>query len=584
MATAAAQRGAQPYPITTTPAPPAVHPVADPADAGLVRLVGAGNCLRHGFLPWRRSGGTVLVLAESDRVLAEHEALLAPLGHVRHVPCPTDTLRKGIMQVAGPLLVQRAETLTAAPDSCRSLNPQAMRIPALAVVLMALATLLAPAAVGAVMVTVAAVVIAANAFLRLAALGASRVRPPAAPDGEMPLAPARLPVISLLVPLFHEREVAAHLLASLESLDYPRDRLDLCLILEADDDLTHAALHAATLPAHAQVIEVPAGTIRTKPRALNFALNFAKGSIIGIYDAEDRPDPDQLLQVARHFARAGADVACLQGVLDYYNYRSNWIARCFTLEYASWFRVILPGLQRLGLAIPLGGTTLFLRRHVIDDVGGWDAHNVTEDADLGFRLARRGYRTEMLASSTGEEANARIWPWIRQRTRWLKGYAITWAVHMRNPARLWHDLGPWRFIGLQIVLLGTVTQFLFAPIVLTFWLLPLFGQAPFGGVWSWVLLSLFLLAEGVNAVAAGLGVIRAGKARLVAAIPLMHLYFPLASVAAWRALGQIFDAPFHWEKTAHGIFPPAAQPGPATGGALPASASSFNRVMNARDM
>lgn len=542
--------------------PQGIDLVADPGDPGLIRLVGAGQCLRHGLLPWRRVGNAVIVLAERAGALEEHEALLAPLGRMLHMPCSRDDIRAGLQHAAGTLLVQEAETLTDGADSCRTLPLDAIRGPVILTASLAAVTLAAPAAAGAALMIVAALVIALNAGLRLAALGASRVRPPAAPDGDMPLAPARLPVISVLVPLFHEREVAAHLLANLESLDYPRDRLDLCLILEADDGLTRAALMETTLPAHAQVIEVPAGTIRTKPRALNFALNFAKGSIIGIYDAEDRPDPDQLRQVARHFARAGAEVGCLQGALDYYNSRSNWIARCFTLEYASWFRVILPGLVRMGLAIPLGGTTLFLRRHVIEEVGGWDAHNVTEDADLGIRLARRGYRTEMLASTTGEEANARAWPWIRQRTRWLKGYALTWAVHMRNPARLWRDLGPWRFFGVQVVLLGTFSQFLLAPIAISLWLLPLAGRSPLPVSLSVALLMLFLFAEVVNAVAAGLGVIRAGKARLMMAIPLLHLYFPLASVAAWRALAQIFDNPFHWEKTAHGIFAPQARGAP----------------------
>lgn len=533
-----------------------IDPVADPADPGLIRLVGAGECLRHGILPWRRVGNTVIVLAERAGVLDEHATLLAPLGRMRHVHCSGGAIRTGLRHAAGALLVQEAETLTDETDSCRTLPLDAIRGPVILTAALAAATFAAPAVTGSALMIVAALVLALNAGLRLAALGASRVRPPATPDGDLPQQPARLPVISLLVPLFQEREVAGHLLARLDRLDYPRDRLDLCLILEEGDHLTRAALDAASLPAHAQVVEVPQGTIRTKPRAMNFALGFAHGSIIGIYDAEDCPDRDQLLQVARHFARAGPQVACLQGALDYYNDRSNWMARCFTLEYASWFRVILPGLVRMGLAIPLGGTTLFLRRHVIEEVGGWDAHNVTEDADLGIRLARRGYRTEMLASTTGEEANARIWPWVRQRTRWLKGYALTWAVHMRNPPRLWHDLGPWRFFGVQVVLLGTFCQFLLAPVAISLWLLPLFGRSPLPASLSVALLMLFLFAEAVNAVAAGLGVIRAGKARLMAAIPLLHLYFPLASVAAWRALAQIFDNPFHWEKTAHGIFAP----------------------------
>ncbi|MCC7320249.1 MAG: glycosyltransferase [Rubellimicrobium sp.] len=540
-------------------APPSVDPCAEPADAGLVALLGAGRCLRAGILPWRRVGGAVVILAPDEGALVRHAALLAPLGPLRFAPCPTPVLRAGLRQAAGALLVHEAETRTPDADSCRTLPlHQARRLLPVLAVLVPL-VLAWPVGALAIGVTCAAVALLLTASLRLAALCASRLRPPDAPDGTGPV-PARLPVISLLVPLLHETGIARTLMARLEALDYPRDRLDLCLILEEADTLTRDALMALDLPAHAQVIEVPRGTLCTKPRALNFALDFAQGSIIGIYDAEDRPEPDQLLQVARRFARAGPDVACLQGVLDYYNHGSNWLARCFTLEYGSWFRVILPGMVRLGLAIPLGGTTLFLRRHAIEAVGGWDAHNVTEDADLGIRLYRRGYRTEMLDTVTAEEANARAWPWIRQRTRWLKGYALTWAVHMRDPRRLWHELGAWRFLGVQVVFLGTLSQFLLAPLLLALWFLPLLGAVPFPRAAIWALLGLFLMAEGVNAVAAGLGAIRSGKARLMTAIPLLHLYFPMATVAAWRALAQILVAPFHWEKTAHGIFAPTRPP------------------------
>jgi cellulose synthase/poly-beta-1,6-N-acetylglucosamine synthase-like glycosyltransferase len=197
---------------------------------------------------------------------------------------------------------------------------------------------------------------------------------------------------------------------------------------------------------------VPLGTLQTKPRALNYALSFAKGSIIGVYDAEDAPAPDQLHVVVNRFAQRGPEVVCLQGQLDFYNSHSNWLAHCFTVEYATWFRIMLPSLERLGLAIPLGGTTLFFRRDILESLGGWDAHNVTEDADLGIRLARHGYRTEIIDTVTQEEANARAWPWVKQRSHWLKGYAITYGVHMRSPLKLWRDLGAWRFFWCAVVI------------------------------------------------------------------------------------------------------------------------------------
>ena len=184
---------------------------------------------------------------------------------------------------------------------------------------------------------------------------------------------------------------------------------------------------------------------------MNYALDFCRGTIIGVWDAEDAPEPDQIEKVAARFNEAAPNVVCLQGMLDYYNARQNWISRCFTIEYATWWRVVLPGMARLGFVIPLGGTTLFFRRKALEKLGRWDAHNVTEDADLGVRLARHGYVTELIPTVTYEEANCRPWRWVRQRSRWLKGFMITYIVHMRDPAQLLRDLGFKRFMGLQMI-------------------------------------------------------------------------------------------------------------------------------------
>ena len=244
-----------------------------------------------------------------------------------------------------------------------------------------------------------------------------------------------------MIPLFKKQEIAGRLLERLKALEYPHELLDILLVLEEDDDTTLTALQNTVLPDWIRSIRVPRGIIQTKPRALNYALDFCRGSIIGVYDAEDAPAPDQIRKMVLQFSTSDPKTVFLQGVLDFHNADSNWLAQCFTVEYAAWFRVILSGLSNLNLAIPLGGTTLFFRRDALEHLGGWDAHNVTEDADLGIRLARHGYQTELLASTTQEEANARMWPWIKQRSRWLKGYAVTYGVHMRNPAALWRDLG-----------------------------------------------------------------------------------------------------------------------------------------------
>ena len=249
-------------------------------------------------------------------------------------------------------------------------------------------------------------------------------------------------------------------------------------------------------------------------------------------------------------------MVCLQGILDYYNPRTNWLARCFTIEYSSWFRIVLPGIARIGLVVPLGGTTLFFRREALEKLGGWDAHNVTEDADLGVRLCRAGYRTEMLDTVTFEEANCRAWPWIRQRSRWLKGFMVTYLVHMRSPRRLWRDLGAWRFFGFQAFFVGTLGQFLLAPVLWSFWLVVLGVGHPLAASMPPSLLlggGIVLAASEVLGALIGLAAVsRAGRRHLMWFVPTMMFYFPLGVIAAYKALGELLVKPFFWDKTQHG--------------------------------
>lgn len=538
-----------------------IDPLRQPPDPLLIADLGAEFCISAGLLPWRRCGDAIIVLSARPGQVGRHMATLnRALGPVRMAHAPEHAIRAALMAAAGPAIVAEAESRVAPHESCRGVGSFATSASlraglALALVGFGAALLWQPAGVLAVLTLWTSLWMAAGLVLKLAAFRAARRAPPRIEGWPRP---DPLPVISVLVPLFREEAIAAELLPRLAALDYPRELLDLCLILEDDDATTRAALDALALPAWVQVIEVPEGSLRTKPRALNFALPFARGSILGIYDAEDKPDPRHLLEVAGHFARSGPETACLQGRLDYYNSDANWLARCFTLEYAAWFRALLPGFERLGLVVPLGGTTLFLRRSALEAVGGWDAHNVTEDADLGLRLARHGLRTEVIHIVTEEEANARPWPWVRQRSRWLKGYAMTWFVHMRQPRRLLRDLGWRRFLAVQVLFLGTLTQQMLAPLLWLCWL-PLFGLPhPLGSVlpvWAlWALGLLFLVSTVAECLIHAWAVRAAGKAWLIRWIPLLMIYYPLATVACWRGLGQIVSRPFYWDKTSHGIF------------------------------
>lgn len=547
---------------------------ATPPDIGLIDTFGVERCLNMGLLPWQRRDGRVLIATARPEQFAEAQPQLQALfGAVRMVVASEADLHGAILCQPPTRLAERAETRVAPQESCRAWPSRTLPrlFTVLAIALIA-GTVLAPATAFTILSGWAILTLAGSSALKLGAAAAQirAQRQTHGTDGARPII-ARMPAVSILVPLYKERAIAARLVKRLNRLDYPKELLDICLVVESDDPVTRDTLDAMTLPGHIRQIVVPASDLKTKPRALNYALDFCRGSIVGVYDAEDAPSPDQIHRVVRRFHERGGDVACLQGVLDFYNARTNWLSRCFAVEYAVWFRVILPGLSRLGLVIPLGGTTLFFRRAALEKLGGWDAHNVTEDADLGLRLARHGYRTELIGIVTEEEANCRFWPWIKQRSRWLKGYAITWAVHMRSPRKLWSDLGPWRFLGVQLLFVGTISQFLLAPLLWSFWMIPLGLPHPMqnaGPGWLFYATLVGFIASEAIGIAIGIYAVRAVRHRfLMPWVPTLYFYFPMAALASYKGVVELLTRPFFWDKTTHGVFdapdaPDGASPPP----------------------
>ena len=528
-----------------------------PPDAELCAIMPIAFWLEHNVIPWMRTGPLLLVAtARPDRFDAVATALRA-FGHTAvPVLAIPDQIDMALGRVFASPLAQVAETRVDQAQSCRTWTASSRIGP--------VALLIGLSAMGAAMPYAGLTVLFWITVLTLVLFMVLRVSGLIAyllPRVETPETPkcgiGRLPCVSIMVPLFREKEIADALITRLHRLTYPKALLDVILVLEERDDVTRAALENVDLPSWIRVIEVPEhGNLTTKPRAMNYALDFCRGEILGVWDAEDAPVPDQIETVARHFAQAPDDVVCLQGVLDYYNPRTNWRARCFTIEYSGWFRVVLPGIARMGLVVPLGGTTFFFRRDKLLELGGWDAHNVTEDADLGVRLSRAGYRTEMVKTTTYEEANFRAWPWVKQRSRWLKGFMVTYLVHMRAPRRLLRELGMLRFLGVQAFFLGTVGQFLLAPVLWVFWLATLGLGHPYQVVIPGSVLTtcvyLFLLAEAANFVVGALGV-AAGKRRfLIPWVPTMVLYYPLGVLAAYKGLWELAVKPFFWDKTQHG--------------------------------
>ncbi len=382
------------------------------------------------------------------------------------------------------------------------------------------------------------------------------------PDEPPPVRDADLPTVAVLVPLYREVEVLPDLVAALRRLDYPTDRLIVRLVVEADDEATRASAVRLVRDTPFDVVVVPPSLPRTKPKALDFALQTVAADFVTVYDAEDRPDPDQLRRVAAVFRAGPPELAVVQAALeiDHADGDRPWLVRQFEIEYAVLFHGLLPWLADRGLFLPLGGTSNHFRRATLDRVGAWDPANVTEDADIAVRLARGGFRFAMVASSTLEEAPKHWRAWSAQRTRWLKGWMQTWFTHVRTPLRLHRELGPADALAFHLVLGGQlVSAFAFAPsfLLLTLQalgLVPLFGDRFLDG--DVVLLAgIFAYVTGiVGAWILALQVTARGRRRVaIADVLTMPLYWCAISFAAWRAVWELLAAPSQWNKTAHGL-------------------------------
>lgn len=393
------------------------------------------------------------------------------------------------------------------------------------------------------------------------------------------LADDDLPRLSVIIALYREAAVVPRLIAALDALDYPANRLEIRLALEADDTLTAEAIARQTLDRRYLVVKTPPGLPRTKPRALNYALRFCSGEIIAVFDAEDRPDPAQPRRAAARFAAEGARTACVQAPLNWFNRDDNWLTRQFALEYATHFQVMLPFFAALGWPLPLGGTSNYLRATVLRAAGGWDAHNVTEDADLGFRLHGMGYRSTVIAGTTLEEAPVRLRPWVFQRTRWLKGYLQTLAVHARNPVLLWRSGA---LPGLCLTMgLAALSALVHAPFLLVTALLATTGNL--SGEALWLTLGFSAAGYGVNALCAITGMRRAGLAWHWSSLAGMPFYWPLQTLAMIRAIWQLLTNPFFWDKTEHGLSREPADPCISPCPPLSSPLASASRFSSSRD-
>lgn len=411
-----------------------------------------------------------------------------------------------------------------------------------------------------VVALVSLILITPSLFRIWAALTYSRNRPL---SSDTLLEDEDLPVYSVLIPLRDEAHMVQQMAKATRALDYPAEKLDIVFVVESESPKTIAAVEALLADARFSLVVVPKCPPYTKPKALNFVLPLARGEHIVVYDAEDVPDPGQLRLAASLFAE-DFQLECLQAELLISKSSRGFLAHMFTAEYAGLFGVLLPAIARAGLPTPLGGTSNHFRTQTLRRIGAWDAFNVTEDADLGIRMARLGLKIENFASATWEEAPETASDWIKQRSRWMKGWIQTLLVHSRRPHKLLADLS-WRnlfafyaFVGGMVVSTAIHALFLVATLIVLAIQLSLLGAPSLATLSSFLTLIVGYIGAGAIAVI-GLERLRRGGAWL--AVIGLPLYWLFAWCALLMALYDLLKRPYHWQKTSHRGFP---ETGPST--------------------
>ncbi len=397
----------------------------------------------------------------------------------------------------------------------------------------------------------------ASLMLRLTALILKVHRP--SPIERLSRQTGPLPRYTVMVALYREAPVVGQLLTCLDRLDWPRALLDIKLVCEEDDTETIAALLALQPGPQFEIVTVPSIGPRTKPKALTYALPSARGEFLAIYDAEDRPHPQQLREAYLTFLKGPAELVCLQAPLIIANARQSPLSALFSLEYSALFRGLLPMLARRRMPLPLGGTSNHFKTAILKQVGGWDPYNVTEDADMGLRLYRLGYRSDVLTCQTLEDAPVDVSVWMAQRARWFKGWLQTWLVLMRDPVRLMREMGLTAFITFQLMVGGMLISALLHPLIFVFlWL----GASalleapkddlPLGVISLFVMDFVNILGSYLIFLGLGVGSMIDHEKRLIGwRWALVPFYWLMISVAAWRAAIELKTKPFHWNKTPH---------------------------------
>ncbi|MGE3194331.1 MAG: glycosyltransferase [Microbacteriaceae bacterium] len=540
------------------------EPHLDPA---LIKRWSGQMMLAENWMPIRRSFDGTIVVATARVPDAERRAHIEEvLGEPAHYEAATssdihafvlDVYQREIADDAANTLFHRNPALSARVTFSRG---QKVGLAVFGGILIAL-LIFFPVQVVIGIITVISVVFFAGTLFKffVAMLGAKYDVVERVTDADVAaLTDMELPKYTVLVPVFREANIVAQLVANLGKLDYPVDKLEVLVLIEEEDHLTRDAFLGANPPPHMQIVTIPKGAPQTKPRACNVGLYFSTGEYLVIYDAEDTPEPDQLKKAVVAFRRGGEKTVCIQASLNYFNAEENVLTRMFTLEYSYWFDYMLAGLDAADLPIPLGGTSNHFRTSALIELGGWDPYNVTEDADLGIRASALGYRVGVVNSTTMEEANTSIPNFVRQRSRWIKGYMQTTLVHARRPRQLIREIGWRRFLSFALLIGGTPATFLgvlplYVVTVFTVFI-PAEVLSQFFPVWLlWICLVNFIIGNSVMVYLSMMGPYKRGTFELILWAVINPIYWILHSIASYKGLWQLITKPHYWEKTEHGL-------------------------------
>src|SRR6202167_493110 len=541
---------------------PFVDLTTEPIDLNLVVAMDPRRLTSELWMPIRRLGDGSMIVATaepptSERASALANALKAP---VRLVVTTDWDIRKCVSRLFADQILDEAVLGLWQRDeshSARKVLNNAQRVVVIGfLVVIAEGFLLAPIGTAVVVSGAVGLGFLVSVFFKFAiCMFGSRYESAESVtrDEVAALRDDELPLYTILVPAYREANVVGALIANLSKLDYPPEKVEILLLLEADDDETRQAAMAARPPDNVTIVTVPPGQPQTKPKACNVGLFLARGEFLVIYDAEDRPETQQLKAALVAFRRAHDKQGCVQAALNYFNAEENALTRMFTLEYSFWFDYMLPGLEALELPIPLGGTSNHFRTEALRRLGGWDPFNVTEDADLGIRSAALGETVGVISSTAFEEASSEYPSFVRQRSRWITGYLQTTLVHLRNPIELVRRTGWTKALGFALLVGGTPLSFLFVPpLYLLFAITMIIGPKQisrfFPGSVLWVSVACLIIGNAMMIYVSMMGVFKRRRYRLVLWALATPLYWLLHSVAAHKVLSPRIAQPPFWEQ------------------------------------